>query len=86
MGCGPSKIEGGDKVAHSQNAKIERMIRDDKKVEARTIKILLLGIMLQAFHWLSYSNQTSVTRCWRVRQIDHHQADANHTLQRLPSR
>jgi hypothetical protein len=44
MGCGPSKMDAGDKLSHQQNAKIERQIREDKKTEARTVKILLLGM------------------------------------------
>jgi hypothetical protein len=43
MGCRPSKIDAEDKVSHQQNAKIEKQIREDKKTEARTVKILLLG-------------------------------------------
>ena len=38
-------MEAGDKVSHQQNAKIEKQLREDRKVEARTIKILLLGIL-----------------------------------------
>jgi hypothetical protein len=45
MGCGPSKIDAGDKVSHQQNAKIEKQLREDRKHEARTVKILLLGMM-----------------------------------------
>jgi hypothetical protein len=44
MGCMPSKVDAGDQDARKRNAKIERIIRDDKKTEARTIKIFgLIG-------------------------------------------
>jgi hypothetical protein len=35
----PSKVDAGDQDARKRNAKIERIIHDDKKTEARTIKI-----------------------------------------------
>lgn len=47
MGCGASKIDLDEKYAVEQNAQIEKRIRQDKKVEARTAKILLLGILFQ---------------------------------------
>jgi hypothetical protein len=50
MGCGPSKIDAEDKVSHQQNAKIEKQIREDKKTEARTVKILLLGTCPTSIH------------------------------------
>ncbi|KAL2008307.1 hypothetical protein VTN00DRAFT_8289 [Thermoascus crustaceus] len=44
MGCVSSKpADSADKEASQQNAKIDRMIRNDKKTLDRTIKILLLG-------------------------------------------
>lgn len=43
MGCGQSRVEPDEKDALAQTAKIDRMLRQDKKVEARTVKILLLG-------------------------------------------
>lgn len=43
MGCGPSKIDPRIKEAASRNDKIEREIRQDRKAESRTVKILLLG-------------------------------------------
>ncbi len=43
MGCGSSKIDERDKDAVQQNAKIDRQLRQDKKNEQRTVKILLLG-------------------------------------------
>jgi hypothetical protein len=49
MGCGPSKIDAGDKLSFQQNAKIERQLREDRKIEARTVKILLLGMLAQKF-------------------------------------
>jgi hypothetical protein len=48
MGCGPSKMDAGDKGSHQQNAKIEKQLREDRKTEARTIKILLLGMLPQS--------------------------------------
>ncbi len=47
MGCGASKIDLDEKYAMEQNAQIEKRIRQDKKLEARTAKILLLGTLLQ---------------------------------------
>lgn len=45
MGCINSKpADPADKDASQQNAKIDRMIRNDKKTLDRTIKILLLGM------------------------------------------
>lgn len=44
MGCGASKVDVDEKDAMAQNAKIERQLRQDKKNEARTVKILLLGM------------------------------------------
>jgi hypothetical protein len=43
MGCTSSKLEPADKEATKHTATIDRMIRMDKKVYDRTIKILLLG-------------------------------------------
>jgi hypothetical protein len=43
MGCGSSKIDVDEKYAFEQNAMIDRKIRQDKKLDARTVKILLLG-------------------------------------------
>lgn len=43
MGCGSSKIDASERDAVAQNAKIERQLRQDRKVEQRTVKILLLG-------------------------------------------
>jgi guanine nucleotide-binding protein subunit alpha len=48
MGCPLSKPGGGDKVSQQQNARIEKQIREDKKTEARTVKILLLGRCLMS--------------------------------------
>jgi guanine nucleotide-binding protein subunit alpha len=51
MGCSPSKqSEPEERLAAKRNATIERMIRVDKKVDDRTVKILLLGMVpLKAF-------------------------------------
>ena len=44
MGCGGSKVEADEKEAVSKNAEIYRQLKQDKKTEARTVKILLLGM------------------------------------------
>lgn len=41
-------MDAGDKGSHQQNAKIEKQLREDRKTEARTIKILLLGMLPQS--------------------------------------
>lgn len=46
MGCGQSRVEADEKDAVAQTAKIDRQLRQDKKTEARTVKILLLGMYL----------------------------------------
>lgn len=38
-------MDAEDKVSHLQNAKIEKQLREDRKTEARTVKILLLGVL-----------------------------------------
>jgi len=38
-------MDAEGKVSHQQNAKIEKQLREDRKTEARTIKILLLGLL-----------------------------------------
>ena len=43
MGCGTSKVDPEVKEAASRNDRIERRLRQDKKKESRTVKILLLG-------------------------------------------
>ncbi|KIW94307.1 uncharacterized protein Z519_05623 [Cladophialophora bantiana CBS 173.52] len=43
MGCTGSKIDPREKEASQQNAKIERQLRQDRRLESRTVKILLLG-------------------------------------------
>jgi hypothetical protein len=45
MGCAGSKLDPVDKEALRKNATIDRMIRLDKKISDRTIKILLLGTL-----------------------------------------
>lgn len=45
MGCSGSKEMGEeDRIAVKRNATIDRMIRNDKKYQDRTVKILLLGM------------------------------------------
>ncbi|EXJ68633.1 uncharacterized protein A1O5_08427 [Cladophialophora psammophila CBS 110553] len=43
MGCTGSKLDPREKEASQQNAKIERQLRQDRRLESRTVKILLLG-------------------------------------------
>ncbi|KIV92396.1 hypothetical protein PV10_03697 [Exophiala mesophila] len=43
MGCTGSKPDPREKEASHQNSRIERQLRADRKAEARTVKILLLG-------------------------------------------
>ncbi|EXJ92081.1 hypothetical protein A1O3_00631 [Capronia epimyces CBS 606.96] len=43
MGCTGSKLDPHEKEAYLQNAKIERQLRQARRAEARTVKILLLG-------------------------------------------
>ena len=40
MGCGQSKEDPEEKAAIQANAKIEKMLRSDKKQQDRTVKIL----------------------------------------------
>jgi guanine nucleotide-binding protein subunit alpha, other len=44
MGCTSSKVDSQERDAVAQNAKIERQLRQDRKVEQKTVKILLLGM------------------------------------------
>ena len=45
MGCmGSKSSDAGDKEGWQRNAKIDRALRNDKKVMDKTIKILLLGM------------------------------------------
>ena len=45
MGCMTSKpADAGDKEALQRNARIDRVLKTDKKTLDRTIKILLLGM------------------------------------------
>lgn len=46
MGCGSSKLDPQAKEAAARSDKIERRIRHDKRTESRTVKILLLGLMI----------------------------------------
>jgi len=45
MGCGASKLDPQEREESQQNAKIERMLRQDRKAESKTVKILLLGML-----------------------------------------
>jgi hypothetical protein len=65
MGCGSSKIDLDEKFAVEQNAKIDRRIRQDKRLDARTVKILLLGTQaLISVGALGPHLTTSPCRCW----------------------
>lgn len=48
MGCISSKPAEAEKEALQQSARIDRTIKQDKKTLDRTIKILLLGVLLLA--------------------------------------
>lgn len=43
MGCGPSKVDPEAREATAISDKIEKQLRQDAKVDQRTVKILLLG-------------------------------------------
>lgn len=43
MGCGASKLDPETQQAREQSDKIEKQLRQDKKVDQKTVKILLLG-------------------------------------------
>lgn len=50
MGCMSSKpVDTTDKDALQRNARIDKVLKNDKKVMDRTIKILLLGKSLDKF-------------------------------------
>lgn len=53
MGCSASKVEAYDQVAQQQNDVIEKQIKQDRKEDQRTVKILLLG-MQDCLHTLSH--------------------------------
>ena len=44
MGCGQSRLDPDERNAIQKNARIEKSLRKDKKVDDRTVKILLLGM------------------------------------------
>lgn len=85
-------VAPADKEAIAQNAKIDKMIKNDKKTMDRTIKILLLGT--QSRRTLSFcaaNTQRAMdgmlkdsARCWRIGKINDHQANANYPLWRIP--
>lgn len=53
MGCVGSKTtDPGDKEALQRNAKIDKILKGDKKTMDRTIKILLLGTFLRHPYWI----------------------------------
>lgn len=77
-------MDAGDKLSSQQNAKIERQLREDRKIEARTVKILLLG-MLARFTTHPPTDLGKRLRCRRVREVHHYQTDEDHTYQWLPN-
>jgi hypothetical protein len=63
MGCGSSKIDIDEKYAVEQNAMIDRRIRQDKKLDARTVKILLLGTRRTILPPIGMNTQLSLPCC-----------------------
>jgi hypothetical protein len=43
MGCGPSKEDSEQKAGLNRNAKIDRQLRQDRRQQQETVKLLLLG-------------------------------------------
>lgn len=80
MGCVMSSIDGDEKYAVEQNAKIERRIRQDRRLDARTVKILLLGMctILSSIGRMEKQLTLRSSRCGRVRKIYYHQTDEDH--------
>ena len=80
----------GNPLTHStseekrRNLEIERMIRKDKKLQARQVKILLLGLFSGVVGGLYLIRRSY--RCWGVGKINHLEADADHILGGLPYR
>lgn len=91
MGCFVSKPAEADRDAAQRNARIDRVIKSDKKTMDRTIKILLLG----QYHPPGANSRSSMfgcaimncthsfIRCRRVGKIYHHQANAHYSQWRL---
>ena len=65
MGCGSSKIDIDEKYAVEQNAMIDRKIRQDKKLDARTVKILLLGRHRTIYSTIGMNTQLNLPLCRR---------------------
>ncbi len=96
--CFP-KVGGSNALARAtseerkKNQEIDKLIRRDKKANAKQVKILLLG---QSQHCCPHRSNVSPSRVLlsdsflcrrrRVRQIDNPEADANNLLRGLPSR
>ena len=88
--CFPKTNSGGGNTLqrstseeNRKNMEIEKMIRRDKKMASRQVKILLLGgSILPIFTFVC---QLSL-RCRRVGQVHHLEADAYNLLGRLSPR
>ena len=78
MGCAPSKMDNDEKVAVEQNAKIDRMLRLDRKEEARTIKILLLGEWL--YLWFSPANCVPIRNVPKLTSAHHQEPESQANL------
>ena len=73
MGCTMSKPDDGvDKEALARNAKIEKGLREDRKTEARTVKILLLGA--------GESGKSTIIKQMRIINSNGFQEDERHQI------
>ena len=82
MGCGQSSE---DVVGKQRNEEIENQLKKDKMMQRNEIKMLLLGMRVVKVKRTKYS-ELMHHRCWRVRKINHSQADEAHSRRRLYSR
>jgi hypothetical protein len=71
-----------EKDAIQRNARIEKVLKNDKKVMDRTIKILLLGEYEVRYLNHVYTYRLFL-RCWRIGQVDYYQTDAHHSCGRV---
>uniref|UniRef100_A0ABK0M610 G protein subunit alpha i2 n=1 Tax=Rattus norvegicus TaxID=10116 RepID=A0ABK0M610_RAT len=79
MGC---TVSAEDKAAAERSKMIDKNLREDGEKAAREVKLLLLGIIWPSFKsfltlWHSLS-APSCSRCWRIREEHHRQADEDH--------
>ena len=84
MGCSPSKIDEGEKVASQKNSQIDRQLKADRKTDSRTVKILLLGG--ESGRILRDERKLTESYSWRVGKEYNNQTDADHKLKWLPRR